>query len=165
MGDLGPREVLIVGDGPTEEDATLEEAFVGPEGRYLQSVITKMAAKWKGAMPSYTYTHLVLCPPRDTENFNQIRLPKREEFENCEPRLNELIQILRCRSIIAAGKLASLALNSRDLHGAKLFVIPSPSSVLAQQERGALDQARVKGTMYDAFTHAQGTRKPKKNLS
>lgn len=159
------REVLIIGEGPSEEDATLEEPMVGADGRYLRKVIDQAESVWKGAFPSYMVTHTVLCVPRDVENFSQIRKPRKSEIDNCAERLQEMVNIIRCRAILCLGPLAAQAAKNLDLEAPKkVFVAPSLWSILAQQERGALDQARLQNILERAFEHAQITRKAKKRL-
>jgi uracil-DNA glycosylase family 4 len=96
-GALDPV-IMIVGEGPDEEDERTGAAFSGPSGGYL--------IKWLDAIglsreKECFVTNVIKCRPP------QNRQPSDDECEACFPFLVDQIGTLRPRTILAVGLVAA----------------------------------------------------------
>ena len=100
VGTTAPGGILLVGEGPGEQEDLKGEPFVGPAGRLLNAMIAAI-----GIDRSQVYiTNAVKCRPPANRN------PGADEIAACFPYLQAQIRLLAPRLIIALGKVAANAL-------------------------------------------------------
>lgn len=140
-----PAEILFVGSAPDDIDATLEEPFSGPSGKLIESLIMEVFEQVKPDYPfRICYINAILCVPQSPETM-RLRAPDVEELQNCSNRLREFYDLVNPVYVVATDKIAFKALkdilSSRELNS--VYVIPNPSAILKQEERGGLDRSRA----------------------
>jgi len=87
-------KMMIIGEGPGEQEDIQGLPLVGPAGQKLDKALGKL-----GIERSELYlTNIVLCR---TDVYNRTPVPK--EWNNCRPRLDMQIQIIKPRVILALG--------------------------------------------------------------
>jgi DNA polymerase len=136
VGVLRPL-VLVVGEGPGEEEDLRGEPFVGPAGRYLDKWLE--AAGFSRKTNAYI-ANIVKCRPPG----NRDPLP--EEVSACMPYLLRQIGIIRPKTVFAVGRIAAQNLLGTSEGISRLRGQPSvwrgipflatyhPSAVLRDQE-------------------------------
>jgi uracil-DNA glycosylase family 4 len=92
-------ELLIVGDAPAEQEDVSGRPFVGPAGSILRRAIASQKVGLS-AFPHYIANVVGCRPPKN-------RKPEKTEREACEPRLLELLAILRPRVLLLLGASAA----------------------------------------------------------
>lgn len=103
MGVLDPL-VMVIGEGPGAQEDARGEPFVGRAGQYLD--------KWLAAIElsreSNVYiTNIVKCRPPGNRD------PEPGESAACNPYLEQQIDIVRPRAILAVGRISSSFLAGR----------------------------------------------------
>ncbi len=97
-------DVMVVGEGPGETEDKLGRPFVGRAGELLD----KMLASIDLPRESVFICNTVKCRPTlDTGTRLANRAPTPEEMRNCRPYLDEQIEIVRPRVILALGAPAA----------------------------------------------------------
>lgn len=106
--------VIIVGEGPGEQEVQFGKPFVGPSGQLLDRVISAV-----GGEPTATWrTNVVLCrPPANRE-------PTQVEISCCKDRLLAEIGSIPGAVIVAAGKTARDTLLGSDATNGVLYTSP-----------------------------------------
>lgn len=102
---VGPLDapVMLVGEGPGEEEDRLGEPFVGRAGRLLTKTIEKL-----GVRRDQVYiANIVKCRPPGN------RRPEFDEIQSCIPHLLRQIARIRPRVVCAMGSVAAGALLNR----------------------------------------------------
>ncbi|TVQ96610.1 MAG: uracil-DNA glycosylase [Spirochaetaceae bacterium] len=104
VGVLDPL-VMVIGEGPGAEEDARGEPFVGAAGRYLD--------KWLEAIglsrtQNVYITNIVKCRPPN----NRDPLPN--ESEACAPFLARQVSLVRPRTILTVGRIATSLLLHRD---------------------------------------------------
>lgn len=104
VGVLDPL-VMVIGEGPGAEEDARGEPFVGAAGRYLD--------KWLEAIglsrTSNVYiTNIVKCRPPGNRD------PQPTESDACSPFLSRQIALVRPRTILTVGRIATSLLLGRD---------------------------------------------------
>lgn len=136
-----PCDVLFVGEAPGEAELCTLEPFTNRAGDYLEGII-------KEVFPSNVkicFVNAILCAPRDSR-ISKLRPPKKAEIEACSKRLIDFISISLPEVVVAVGKSAETSLSKLDI---TYVPIKHPSSILRQEEAGAIDIKRV----YDTLTN------------
>ncbi len=97
-------ELMVVGEGPGETEDKLGRPFVGRAGELLD----KMLASIDLPRESVFICNTVKCRPT-LDNGHRLanRAPTPEEMRNCRPYLDEQIEIVRPRVILALGAPAA----------------------------------------------------------
>lgn len=134
-GVLNPP-VLVVGEGPGEEEDKQGRPFVGPAGRLLDKML---AAVDLDRTRNCYITNIVKCrPPMNRD-------PAPDERETCMPYLERQIRFLRPRIILALGRTAAQTLLKtergvaalrgafHDRRGVPLLVTYHPSAILRDE--------------------------------
>ncbi|MBN1698672.1 MAG: uracil-DNA glycosylase [Spirochaetales bacterium] len=129
--------LMIVGEGPGEEEDRTGRPFVGRAGKYLD--------KWLAAIGLSRASHcfignIVKCRPPHNRD------PREEEISSCLPYLEKQIALLRPRAILCVGRIAAQILSERPgtsigairgkqygYRGIPLFATYHPSAVLRDQ--------------------------------
>lgn len=127
----GSREpkFLFIGEGPGVSEDVLGEPFVGPAGRLL-----KVALKEAGFVPrEVAVTNLVACRPCDKKE-GPNRAPLQYEVENCKERLQETIDILMPKILVAVGRVPAQYIGA---YGMPFKTIYHPSYILRNGGRRA----------------------------
>ena len=89
--------VVIVGEGPGEDEDVQGRPFVGAAGRLLDAIIA--AAGW-GRQELYICNVIKCRPPRNRD-------PQEDEIDTCGPFLKRQIRAIRPRAILAVGNVAA----------------------------------------------------------
>ena len=99
-------DLLLVGEGPGENEDLQGEPFVGRAGKLLDKILRAIGYNRTGKV---FITNIVKCRPPD----NRDPLPS--EVEKCLPFLIEQINIIKPKIIVALGKIAGKALIKKDI--------------------------------------------------
>jgi DNA polymerase len=92
----GASGVAFIGEGPGEEEDRQGEPFVGPAGQLLDRMIAAMQL----ARDDVYVCNIVKCrPPRN-------RKPEPDEMNQCRPFLEEQLELVQPRVIVALGATA-----------------------------------------------------------
>ena len=137
----GPVEnckVMIIGEGPGEEEDLSGRPFIGPAGQLL----TKILEQGGGIPRSSVYiANIVKCRPPDNRN------PEQEEMLACSEYIEAQLLLLRPKIVVAMGNIsAQWLLKSKqgitklrgqwlDWRGIKLFPMFHPSYLLRNASR------------------------------
>ena len=108
---------MVIGEGPGETEDLLGRPFVGRAGQLLD----KMLAAIQLAREDVYICNTVKCRPtmpgpRGPKN----RAPEPTEMENCRPYLDEQIDIIQPRAILALGAPAAKSFMGRDFQISKM---------------------------------------------
>ncbi len=98
FGEGNPSaRVVLVGEGPGQEEDRLGRPFVGPAGRLLDRIIAAMG--WRRA--EVYICNVIKCrPPRNRD-------PQVSEIEKCGPFLWRQLRAIRPQAILALGSFAA----------------------------------------------------------
>ena len=96
-----PCDVLFIGEAPGKGEDTLGQPFVGPAGIMLDEIIKNNFDE----SLSLCFTNLVACIPLD-EGKDKIPAPKKLHIEACQPRLQEMFSMSKCKAVVCVGKLS-----------------------------------------------------------
>lgn len=127
-----PSELMLVGEGPGEQEDLQGEPFVGPAGRLLDDMLEMI-----GLDRSRIYiANTVKCrPPMNRD-------PEQSEMNACRHWLDEQIALVRPRIVVCLGRIAAGELIRQDFRitrehgqwfehgGMKLMAIYHPSALL-----------------------------------
>ena len=105
-----PCDVLFIGEAPGASEDALGLPFVGPAGRLLDQVIER-AVTPLGV--TYALTNLVCCFPAEAKATKDHQ-PTSAEIQACEPRLIDLVNVVRPRLIVCVGALAKQWVDHED---------------------------------------------------
>jgi DNA polymerase len=97
VGVLNPL-VMVIGEGPGEEEDLRGEPFVGPAGRYLDKWLESVGLS---RQTNAFIANIVKCRPPG----NRDPLP--EEAAACMPYLLRQIKIIRPKTVFAVGRIAA----------------------------------------------------------
>jgi DNA polymerase len=104
-GEGPPRtQIMVVGEGPGEEEDRTGRPFVGPAGELL----TKMLQAIDLPREKVFIGNVVKCRPPGNRN------PEPEELQTCFPFLKEQVQIIRPRVLVALGGFAARTLSGSE---------------------------------------------------
>ena len=93
-------EVMLIGEGPGEQEDRLGEPFVGPAGKLLDDMLEMI-----GLDRSRVYiANIVKCRPP------QNRDPQPAEQEACSEWLHEQLRLVDPKLIVCLGRIAAMAL-------------------------------------------------------
>lgn len=109
-----PSHICFVGEAPGEAEDTTGQPFVGPAGRYLDSMITE-------SVPTsirVSFCNVVACVPRTQDG--SIAEPEFEHMEACQPRLREFLELAHPLIIICVGTKAKDWFEPKAKHSIKL---------------------------------------------
>jgi DNA polymerase len=97
-------ELMVVGEGPGETEDKLGRPFIGRAGELLDKMLLSIDLPRENVFICNT----VKCRPTlDTGSRLANRAPTPEEMRNCRPYLDEQIEIVRPRVILALGAPAA----------------------------------------------------------
>jgi len=99
-------DLLLVGEGPGENEDLQGEPFVGRAGKLLDKILRAIGYN---RTDKVFITNIVKCRPPD----NRDPLPS--EVEKCLPFLIEQINIIKPKIIVALGKIAGKTLIKKDI--------------------------------------------------
>jgi DNA polymerase len=126
-------EWLFVGEGPGADEDVQGEPFVGQAGKLLDNMLA--AIKLKRGSNVYI-ANIVKCRPPSN------RTPEQDEIATCMPYLQQQIELIKPKLIVALGKTAATSLLGReatlgslrgtlhDYHGTPLIVTYHPAYLL-----------------------------------
>lgn len=104
-GEGPPRTpIMVLGEGPGEEEDRTGRPFVGPAGELL----TKMLRAIELPRENVFIGNVVKCRPPGNRN------PEPEELQACFPFLKEQVQIIRPRVLVALGGFAARTLTGSE---------------------------------------------------
>ncbi|MBI5582488.1 MAG: uracil-DNA glycosylase [Deltaproteobacteria bacterium] len=99
-----PAGVMIVGEGPGEEEDQTGQPFVGPAGELL----TRMLQAIELPRERVFITNVIKCRPPENRN------PEPGELQACFPFLKEQIRLVRPPLLVALGGFAARTLTGSD---------------------------------------------------
>ena len=127
-----PSELMLVGEGPGEQEDLQGEPFVGPAGKLLDDMLELI-----GLDRSRIYiANTVKCRPPHNRD------PQDEELRACRHWLDEQIALVRPRVIVCLGRIAAGELIRKDFRitrehgqwfergGIRMMAIYHPSALL-----------------------------------
>lgn len=136
--------VMIIGEGPGEEEDKQGVPFVGKAGQKLDKILDFVGLKREEVY----ITNAILCRPPNN------RVPRPEELDACRWRLNLQIEAIKPKLIIALGRTAVQQLKGEPIKGPltqffgdwhnytigeqniKMLVTYHPSYLLRSPEKG-----------------------------
>ena len=127
-----PSELMLIGEGPGEQEDLQGEPFVGPAGKLLDDMLEMI-----GLDRTRVYiANTVKCrPPLNRD-------PAEEEMAACRPWLEQQIALVRPKIIVCLGRIAAGEMIKKDFRitreygqwfekdGVKLMAIYHPSALL-----------------------------------
>ena len=142
-GKLKP-DIMFIGEGPGEEEDKSGIPFVGPAGKLLEKLISRMGYSREEVFIG----NVVKCRPLGNRN------PDKEEIQACLPYLWEQIKIIKPKVIVCLGRVAlnnmfgenySIMRKRGQLFRFKnIPLIPTfhPSYILHQKTKQAISKAK-----------------------
>jgi len=97
-------KLLLIGEGPGEEEDAEGEPFCGTSGKLLRGLVQNAGLKWEDLY----VTNLVGCRPTDDKGKN--RDPSTTERDACQPRVHQIIYVVDPLIVVPVGKAALKAL-------------------------------------------------------
>jgi DNA polymerase len=158
-GDI-PADVLFIGEAPGDSEDVLGLPFVGPAGDLLSELIIQAHQKCfddfgeynDAPWPRCAFGNLLACVPRN--DLGKIRAPSSREIKSCQPRLIDLVDLIRPRLVVLCGLVPQKHFPRHVIYEQRpealarctQFVdIPHPSSALRAED--AHDKARIEKTI------------------
>ena len=140
-----PADLLIVGESPNDTDLVLNKPFSGPAGKCLDRLL-KDAYGDRDEDLSVCMTYSILCAPCLPPQF-KLRAPSETEIRNCSNRLQQFYDMVKPKHVVCVGRIAEKAIKKLRGHKQtgppKYTLIPSPTSIINQEEQGTLDYKRA----------------------
>ena len=99
-------DLLLVGEGPGEEEDSKGEPFVGKAGKLLDKILKAIGYDRND---NIFITNIVKCRPPENRN------PLPSEIEKCTPYLVNQINLVKPKLIVALGKVAGQTLLKQDM--------------------------------------------------
>lgn len=90
-------KIVIVGEGPGQEEVAKLTPFIGPAGQLLELILSKVGLKREDLY----FTNTILC-----RTGSNNRTPTKAEYTNCKTRLFEELSILKPRYVLMTGSTA-----------------------------------------------------------
>lgn len=101
-----PADILFIGEAPGKSEDLLGEAFVGPSGALLDSLMKDAQLEASlPAIPSFYIVNTVLCRPTD-EKFGDNRAPSPLEVCQCTDNVMNIVDKVRPQIVVCVGKIA-----------------------------------------------------------
>ncbi len=105
FGDGNDRaEVMLIGEGPGEQEDLQGIPFVGPAGKLLDTMLELIDLDRSNVY----IANMVKCRPPHNRD------PKDDEIESCRPWLEHQIKAVSPKIIICLGRIAACSMISRD---------------------------------------------------
>lgn len=149
-----PAEVIFIGEAPGISEDALGQPFIGPAGRLLDKQIGAALDDANVDPPSFCFSNLVGCIPKEEDSRRKKEEPLPEEIEACYPRLEELFNLVKPKLIVAVGSLSEKQAKKRNWKEiAKVISIVHPAYILRAdvgQQRLLYDRVIIQ--LSDAFT-------------
>jgi uracil-DNA glycosylase family 4 len=158
-GIPGNKPVLLVGEGPGEQEDIQGEAFVGRAGKLLDLLLQALEFKPE----QYYIANVVKCRPPNN------RIPTFEEMESCLPWLRFQFKYIKPSIIVCLGATAAKAIIDRSVKITQirgkwiekkggLFVMPTyhPAAVLrdnSKREDFYLDFKKVRDKLNEIYNN------------
>lgn len=102
-----PADLLFIGEAPGFTEDALAQPFVGPAGQLLDRIINRALLRDGKPIATCCFSNLVCCIPVDPENAaTKVEQPDHPHILACQPRLVELINMVRPKLLVRVGKLA-----------------------------------------------------------
>jgi uracil-DNA glycosylase len=90
-------DVLLIGEAPGANEDKQGIPFCGMSGKILNELLESVNL----SRDDIFITNTILCRPENNRN------PAKEELENCQDRLNQLIKIMQPKVIVTIGNFAT----------------------------------------------------------
>jgi len=104
-GDM-PADVLYIGEAPGKSEDLIGEAFIGPSGALLDSLMVDAAREaFLPAIPRFYLINTVLCRPTD-EKQGDNRAPSSLEVCSCTENIMQIVKRVNPHLTICVGKVA-----------------------------------------------------------
>lgn len=99
-------EIMLIGEGPGEEEEKLGKPFVGPSGKLLDAMLEaateNINRRWN--RDNLFITNVIKCRAHDN---GKNRKPSVNEIASCSPILNKEIELVRPKLILCLGTTAA----------------------------------------------------------
>jgi len=96
-----PADVLFIGEGPGRHEDQRGYAFVGAAGKILQSALELLESTY---CVTWFLSNLVACRPCET-SISPNRAPRSLEVVKCQPRIEELLELVEPKIVIVLGSI------------------------------------------------------------
>jgi DNA polymerase len=123
--------LMLIGEGPGEQEDKVGEPFVGPAGKLLDQLL----GSFSSSRDEVFITNVVMCRPTRDDDFRKNRPPDKEEIEACRERLEQTIEIIDPMVLLLLGETAL-----RTLTKEKRSI-----TAVAQDKKIPVLQARTRG--------------------
>lgn len=132
--------IVMVGEGPGEEEDYTGQAFIGRAG----GLLTRLMSKEGLSREDVYITNCVKCrPPRNRD-------PKEDELAACTPFLAAQVRAIHPRVIVALGRFASQVVPGANPGSAHVIHTLHPAYALRVPAAGA----RIRGALAEAVRYA-----------
>lgn len=102
-----PADILFIGEAPGHTEDAIGQPFVGPAGQLLDKIINRALLRDGILNASCCFSNLVCCLPVDPDNpATKVDQPDHDDIVACQPRLVELINLVRPKLVVRVGKLS-----------------------------------------------------------
>lgn len=91
---------LFVGEAPGPSESVTHHPFTGTAGKIFDALVSNTN------LSQWGITNTILCFPSQKDRPSKFRPPTKEEITNCQPRLNDLLEVVNAKYYIALGKVA-----------------------------------------------------------
>ena len=145
FGDGNPAaDIMLVGEGPGEQEDLRGLPFVGPAGQLLDDMLELIDLNRENVY----IANVVKCRPP------QNRDPRPEEQAACRKWLDRQIELVNPKMLVLVGRIAAAALTGEDIritqdHGKDYEVCGRPAVVLYHPSFLLRDQSRRPETFVD----------------
>ena len=99
-------DLLLIGEGPGEEEDSKGEPFVGKAGKLLDKILKSIGYTRDD---NVFIANIIKCRPPDNRN------PLPSEVEKCTPYLTKQINLINPKLIVALGKVAGQTLMNKNM--------------------------------------------------
>lgn len=146
-----PATVLFVGEGPGESEDSEGIPFHGEAGKLLESTIMRVTVELV-FVPRFAFTNIVGC--RSTDDSGKNTAPRAEHAKACAPRLQEIVNLVEPKVVVAVGNIAQHYVTYIRLPDeAQLLKTIHPSAILRNESGPGLQ--RLENTITAAFKEAK----------
>jgi len=97
-----PADILLIGDAPGPSEDIIGRPFIGPAGKLLDAIVGQV---FDGQF-DLCFTNLVGCMPINEDSGTKFTEPSKECIKACNPRLIELIRLVKPKAVVLVGKVA-----------------------------------------------------------
>lgn len=98
-------KILFVGEAPGKTEDLMGEAFIGPSGKLLRTMLDRASDMANRMLPDYYITNVVLCRPTDSK-LGPNRPPEFDEILACGSNFLSIVDAIQPEVVVFIGKVA-----------------------------------------------------------